>query len=79
MTAVPSELAPGEDTRFPDPVDLVSLNRGQLVDYELNVAPGAAATEVAATLAAVPGGALFMDHYGDVDVTLVFRQIVPPQ
>ena len=47
-------------------------------DHELTVAPGATAAELAARLLAVPAGAVFTDHYGDVDLTVVFRQLPPP-
>jgi uncharacterized repeat protein (TIGR03917 family) len=79
MTVSPPELVPYDEVGFPNPVTLIRVDRGQLVEHELNIAPGASAVEVATELAAVPAGALFMDHYGDVDRTLVFRQIVPPE
>jgi uncharacterized repeat protein (TIGR03917 family) len=43
-------------------------------DRELTIRPGADALDLVAALAAIPAGAIFTDHFGDVDIVLVFRQ-----
>ncbi|WP_239404784.1 hypothetical protein [Frankia sp. Cj3] len=46
-----------------------------LVDHELIVTAGAVASDVSSVLATVPADAVFVDHYGDVDLMLVFREV----
>ena len=85
---VPLQPAPpAEPARDPHPAQLVTLDRvdhpqlpgsPRVADHELTVVPGATAAELAARLLAVPAGAVFTEHYGDVDLTVVFRQLPPP-
>jgi len=43
-------------------------------DGEVTIRPGADVEDVTAALAFLPPGMLFRDHYGDVDVVLVFQR-----
>ncbi|OHV40824.1 MULTISPECIES: hypothetical protein [Pseudofrankia] len=43
-------------------------------DRELTIRPGADAIDLVAALATLPPGVIFLEHFGDVDAVLVFRQ-----
>jgi uncharacterized repeat protein (TIGR03917 family) len=65
------------DAAAPADGALVSLERADrrpAVEHELTIAPGAGPHEVAAHLLQVPAGAAFVDVYGDVEFTVVFRE-----
>jgi uncharacterized repeat protein (TIGR03917 family) len=63
-------------TEPPTPaVQLFALNRGPLVEHELIVAPGASAGDVSCALVLVPVDAALVEFGGDIDLTMVFREI----
>ncbi len=44
------------------------------MNHKLIVTAGAIASDVSSTLVTVPADAIFVDHYGDVDLMMVFRE-----
>ncbi len=47
-------------------------------DFDLTVRPGADVADLAGALDEIPGDAVFIESYGDVDAVLVFRPIPDP-
>ncbi|ABW14891.1 conserved hypothetical protein [Parafrankia sp. EAN1pec] len=43
-------------------------------DHTLTIRPGADVGDLAAVLGAMPADAVFSEHFGDVDLVLIFRQ-----
>jgi uncharacterized repeat protein (TIGR03917 family) len=73
---IPSPEPPEESI---EPSTLVTVRRvvdPSIVEIGVTVSPDAAVRDLVAALAAVPAGATFVESFGDVDVTLVFRD--PP-
>ncbi len=58
----------------PDSVTVSRVEHPPFMDHELIVTAGAAASDVTSVLVTVPADAVFVDHYGDVDLMLVFRE-----
>nr|WP_238428327.1 hypothetical protein [Frankia nepalensis] len=52
---------------------MVTIHTRRDGDRELTIRPGADAIDLVAALAALPPGAIFTEHFGDLDVVLVFR------
>jgi uncharacterized repeat protein (TIGR03917 family) len=46
-----------------------------LVEHQLSCMFGAPAEDVSAALVEIPAGAVITDGYGDVDLTLIFREV----
>jgi len=63
-----------------EPSTLVTVRRvvhPSAVDIGVTVSPDAAVADIVAVLAAMPARAAFVESFGDVDVTLVFRDPPP--
>ncbi|SQE00613.1 MULTISPECIES: hypothetical protein [unclassified Parafrankia] len=60
---------PGEDSPL---VGTRVLDTGE---HELTIRPGADIGDLLAILATLPPDAFFTEHFGDVDVALVFHQV----
>jgi uncharacterized repeat protein (TIGR03917 family) len=58
----------------PSLAEVVTVRDGLLVEHELVLTPGATAADVTATMILVPPTATLVDHHGDVEVSLVFRE-----
>jgi uncharacterized repeat protein (TIGR03917 family) len=69
------EPRPVSGGRPPSLAEVVTVREGQLVEHELVLTPGATAADVTATMILVPPTAAFVDHHGDVEVSLVFREV----
>uniref|UniRef100_UPI0035ABC5D6 hypothetical protein n=1 Tax=Frankia sp. CiP3 TaxID=2880971 RepID=UPI0035ABC5D6 len=65
----------GVPSGVPGAVTVSRVERPPLVDHELIVTAGAAASDVSSVLVTVPADAIFVDHYGDVDLMMVFREV----
>lgn len=79
----PAVADPGHDDQptGTDAEGLVSLARADrrpAVDHELTLRPGASPQALADLLGDVPADACFVEHFGDVDLTVVFREVAPP-
>ncbi|SNQ47764.1 conserved hypothetical protein [Frankia canadensis] len=59
------------------PVRVATIVHAPVVDHGLTVDPDATVAQVSAALATLPVDALFTEHFGDVEVTLVFREPLP--
>nr|MDT0663923.1 hypothetical protein [Micromonospora sp. DSM 115978] len=72
-----TDAQPDDETGAPGDGALVCLERAEgrpVVDHELTISPGAGPHDVAAHLMNVPADASLVDMYGDVDLTVVFRE-----
>ncbi|MCK9895048.1 hypothetical protein [Frankia sp. AgB32] len=58
-------------------VHVATIAHAPVVDHGLTVDPHATVGQVSAALATLPADAFFAEHFGDVEVTLVFRE--PPR
>jgi uncharacterized repeat protein (TIGR03917 family) len=79
----PSDLVPEPRpvtvSRPPSLAEIVTVRDGLLVEHELVLSPGATAADVTATMILVPPTATLVDHHGDVEVSLVFREVPPAE
>jgi uncharacterized repeat protein (TIGR03917 family) len=76
-----STSAAGETSLDPPTptVRLFALNRGPLAEHELIVAFGASAQDVSSALVLVPPSATLVEFGGDIDVSLIFREVPRPR
>ncbi|WP_322777886.1 hypothetical protein [Frankia sp. Cas4] len=75
MSTFPFPPGGHEPSGLPELATVSRVERPPLVDHELCVSPGAVASDVSSALVTMPADAVFVDHYGDVEVTLVFREV----
>jgi len=71
---------------IPDPIGGMSLSgevvrvtrvvHAPVIDHGVTVDPHTTVAQVSAALATLPADAFFVEHFGDVEVTLVFQE--PP-
>lgn len=59
----------------PSLAEVVTIHDGLLVQHELVLAPGATAADLTTAMILVPPTAALVSHHGDVDVSLVFREV----
>ncbi|MGF7233421.1 MAG: hypothetical protein ACQSGP_00465 [Frankia sp.] len=60
-------------------VQLFARNAGPLGEHELVLAPGATAQDVSSALVLIPPDAALVEFGGDIDLSLVFREIPRPR
>lgn len=60
-------------------VRLSALNRGPLAEHELILALGASAQDVSSALVLVPPSATLVEFGGDIDLSLIFREVPRPR
>ncbi|ABD12697.1 hypothetical protein ThrDRAFT_03243 [Frankia casuarinae] len=74
MTTVRPSEPPPSPQHASEFVTVTRIVHPPAVDIGLSVSPEATVEQVAAALASMPASAVFAEHFGDVDVTLVFRE-----
>jgi uncharacterized repeat protein (TIGR03917 family) len=78
MTAVPPDPANGDEPSGAEAfVVLVRVERAPVAEHELSIVPGATAANVSSALVQIPANAELVDWHGEVDMTLVFREVPP--
>ncbi|SNQ46800.1 conserved hypothetical protein [Frankia canadensis] len=71
--AIPPVDLPAEPVEASALVTVRRVVQPSAVEMGVTVTPDAAVEDLAAALAAMPARAVFIESFGDVDVTLVFR------
>ncbi|MCM3886338.1 hypothetical protein [Frankia sp. R82] len=69
------EPRPGFGGRPPSLAEMVTVHDGPAVRHELTLAPGATAADLTTAMILIPPAASLISHHGDVDVSLVFREV----
>ncbi|OAA27024.1 hypothetical protein UG55_101038 [Frankia sp. EI5c] len=59
----------------PSLAEVVTVRAGLVVEHELILAPGATAADLTSAMILVPPTAALVSHHGDVDLSLVFREV----
>ncbi len=77
MDIFPSSGSPWRNPHEGRP--LATAHRTQRGAYEVTMQPGADVADLAAVLDALPHDSIFTEHYGDVDVVLVFQPLPPAE
>ncbi|MEX5634117.1 hypothetical protein [Parafrankia sp. FMc2] len=73
MTIFPPSGNPWRDPHDDKP--FAAVRRTAYGDHAIILRPGADVRDLVGVLRALPASAIFADHYGDVNVTLVFRPV----
>lgn len=69
--------APSTEPPIPT-VQLFARNAGPLGEHELILAPGATAQDLSSALVLIPPDSALIEFGGDIDLSLVFREIPRP-
>ncbi|WP_018639727.1 hypothetical protein [Parafrankia elaeagni] len=75
MTTLSSPDSTGEPFRSSKFVTVSRARHVPVVDHGVTIDPCATVADVSAALALLPAGAVFAEHFGDVEVTLLFREM----
>jgi len=59
--------------------DIITVRQGPLVEHELVLTMGASAADVTQAMILMPPDASLISFHGDVDLSLVFREIPRPR
>ncbi|MCK9904059.1 hypothetical protein CC117_07425 [Parafrankia colletiae] len=62
----------------PSLAEVVTVRAGLMVEHELVLSPGATAADLTSAMILVPPTAALVSHHGDVDLSLVFREVPRP-
>ncbi|WP_261574240.1 hypothetical protein [Frankia gtarii] len=73
MTIFPPSGNPWRNPQDDEP--FASIRRTAQGDHAIVLRPGADVRDLVGALRALPASAIFTDHFGDVNVTLVFRPV----